>query len=75
MDILPTGEQENLLLGNDAQGTANIAAAHGVGPDQLGSTAGAAQIDFDFGLAVTEYMHMRWLVIVRENHHAQALGT
>jgi len=52
MDVLPTGEQEGLLLGHDAHGAANFAAAHGVGPDQCGDAIAPEQVDL--GLAITE---------------------
>jgi hypothetical protein len=37
MDVLPTGEQEDLLLGHDAHGAANLAGAHVCGRSPAGS--------------------------------------
>jgi hypothetical protein len=54
MHVLPSGQQQGLLLGDDPHGAANLAAAHAIDPDQNGDAVGAEQIDL--GLAVTEHM-------------------
>jgi hypothetical protein len=73
MDLLPACQQESLLLAHDTHGAADLAAAHGVGPDQRRAARGAAQVDL--GLAVTEDVDVRRQVVVDEDDHAQALGT
>lgn len=49
----------------------SFAAAHGVRQNQFRSAIGAAQIDL--GLAVTEQMDVGRMVIVAEDHRAQAV--
>ena len=44
----------------------------GVGPNQFGTAIRPEQIDL--GLAVTEDVHVGWLVVAGENHHPQAMG-
>jgi hypothetical protein len=73
MDLLPTCQQECLLLDYDAHGTADLAAAHAVCPDQLRDAPNPAHVYL--GLAVTEDVDMRWLVIVGEDDHTQAMST
>jgi hypothetical protein len=64
MDFLPTSQQEFLVFVRDLHRAAHLATAHAIGPDQVRSAIGAAQIDL--GLAIAEDMHMRGLVIVRD---------
>ena len=72
MDVLPTGAQESLPLGDDAQGAADPAAAHRVGPDRFGSATGAVQVDL--GLAVTENVDAGRLRMHGTAHRSAAIA-
>jgi len=72
MAVLPSLQQERLAAGHKAHGAADLAARHGVGPDERRSAIGPEQVYF--GLPVTEDVDMRRLMIV-EVDDAQAIGT
>src|SRR4051794_32503995 len=72
MDVLPPRKQQGLLRDNDPHGPANLGAGHALGPNQLGASVGAPQIDL--GLTVTKDVHVRRLVIIDEDDHPQPTG-
>lgn len=73
MDALPSLQQERLAAGHEAHGAADLAARHGIGPDERRSAIGPEQVYF--GLPVTENVDMRRLIDVKVDDDAQAIGT
>ena len=73
MNVLPPSQQQRLLLGNDPQSTADLAAGHAVGPDQFRRATGTEQVDL--GLTVAEDMDVSRPMVVDEDDHAQAMST
>jgi hypothetical protein len=67
MDLLPSGQQQYLLLKNYPHGAADLGAGHTFSPDQFRGAISTVQIDLS--MTVTEDVDVGRQVIVDEDDH------
>jgi hypothetical protein len=73
MYVVPPGEQRLTIRLDQPHAFADVGMLHSDCPDQFGPVIGAGKVYL--GFSVTENVHMRRLVVVRENHDPETFGT
>jgi hypothetical protein len=69
MKFVPSLQQHHLSFRHDPQSLAQIASLEAVVPDQFGLPVRTGQIDL--GVAITDHMDMRGLMVIHEDDEAQ----